>query len=222
MPGPQGPGSTAVRTGGPSSAATRTASTPPIAAAQCAPCGNTRHVHASSQNLSYVNTIGWHLYVTYVNDGTKLDCRCAGVPAKRGPVGDFKNGGRELRPKGQPEPVRVHDFVIPELGKVSPYGVYDVSANHGCRLRRREHSALVEFGRRGPLSHGQETVDQRRLRRQQWQPGAPVEAGTSSAGRRTQDRNHGQPPAARHEQVEQDRASPVRVHHAELARQAAR
>jgi len=50
---------------------------------------------------------------------------------KKEPVGDFKNGGRELRPKGQPEPVRVHDFVIPELGKVAPYGVYDVSANHG-------------------------------------------------------------------------------------------
>ena len=46
-------------------------------------------------------------------------------------VGDFKNGGRELRPKGQPEPVRVHDFVIPELGKVAPYGVYDVTANDG-------------------------------------------------------------------------------------------
>jgi hypothetical protein len=37
-------------------------------------------------------------------------------------VGDFKNGGRELRPKGHPEPVRVHDFAIPELGKVAPYG----------------------------------------------------------------------------------------------------
>ena len=46
-------------------------------------------------------------------------------------VGDFKNGGRELRPKGQPEPVRVHDFVIPEFGKVAPYGVYDVAANDG-------------------------------------------------------------------------------------------
>jgi len=46
-------------------------------------------------------------------------------------VGDFKNGGRELRPKGEPEPVRVHDFVIPELGKVAPYGVYDISANSG-------------------------------------------------------------------------------------------
>src|SRR5580700_8038702 len=46
-------------------------------------------------------------------------------------VGDFKNAGRELRPKGDPEPVRVHDFKIPELGKVAPYGVYDIAANHG-------------------------------------------------------------------------------------------
>jgi len=34
--------------------------------------------------------------------------------------GDFKNGGRELRPKSEPEPVRVHDFKIPELGKSLP------------------------------------------------------------------------------------------------------
>jgi len=46
-------------------------------------------------------------------------------------VGNFKNGGRELRPKGQPEPVRVHDFMIPELGKAVPYGVYDIAANIG-------------------------------------------------------------------------------------------
>ena len=46
-------------------------------------------------------------------------------------VGDFKNGGREVRPKGDPEPVRVHDFKIPELGKVSPYGVYDIADNSG-------------------------------------------------------------------------------------------
>jgi hypothetical protein len=46
-------------------------------------------------------------------------------------VGDFKNAGRELRPKGEPEPVRVHDFIIPELGKVAPYGVYDIAANTG-------------------------------------------------------------------------------------------
>jgi hypothetical protein len=61
----------------------------------------------------------------------------AGEPAisvdtkKKELVGAFKNDGRELRPKGQPEPVRVHDFKIPELGKVAPYGVYDIAANHG-------------------------------------------------------------------------------------------
>ena len=46
-------------------------------------------------------------------------------------VGDFKNNGRELRPKGEPRKVRVHDFIIPELGRASPYGVYDVTKNTG-------------------------------------------------------------------------------------------
>ena len=46
-------------------------------------------------------------------------------------IGDFKNAGREWRPQGEPEEVRVHDFIDPELGKVNPYGVYDVTANEG-------------------------------------------------------------------------------------------
>jgi len=46
-------------------------------------------------------------------------------------VGHFKNGGRELRPKGDPEKVRGHDFIIPELGRAAPYGVYDVTQNAG-------------------------------------------------------------------------------------------
>ena len=46
-------------------------------------------------------------------------------------VGDFKNAGREWRPQGDPEPVRVYDFVDRELGKVNPYGVYDPAANVG-------------------------------------------------------------------------------------------
>ena len=46
-------------------------------------------------------------------------------------VGDFKNGGREWHPKGSPEAVRVHDFVIPELGRAAPYGVYDIAADAG-------------------------------------------------------------------------------------------
>jgi Rhodopirellula transposase DDE domain len=46
-------------------------------------------------------------------------------------VGDFKNGGREWQPQGQPEPVRVHDFEDRELGKGIPYGIYDETANTG-------------------------------------------------------------------------------------------
>ena len=46
-------------------------------------------------------------------------------------VGDFKNSGREWRPKGKPEEVRVHDFVDREKGKAIPYGVYDLGANRG-------------------------------------------------------------------------------------------
>jgi transposase len=50
---------------------------------------------------------------------------------KKESVGDFKNGGREWRPKGTPEKVRVYDFPDKELGKVTPYGVYDVAGNQG-------------------------------------------------------------------------------------------
>ena len=44
-------------------------------------------------------------------------------------VGDFRNAGREWRPKGQPLEVRVHDFLDKDLGKAIPYGVYDVTRN---------------------------------------------------------------------------------------------
>jgi len=48
-------------------------------------------------------------------------------------VGDFKNNGKEWRPKGRPEEVRVYDFIdkAPDKGRVTPYGVYDLSANEG-------------------------------------------------------------------------------------------
>jgi transposase len=45
-------------------------------------------------------------------------------------IGAYKNGGKEFRPKGNPQPVLVHDF-ISELGRVNPYGVYDVGQNAG-------------------------------------------------------------------------------------------
>jgi hypothetical protein len=65
------------------------------------------------------------------------DCQMRGQPVisvdtkKKELVGDFKNAGVEWQPKGQPEQVRVHDFEIKELGKVSPYGVYDPARNEG-------------------------------------------------------------------------------------------
>jgi Rhodopirellula transposase DDE domain len=46
-------------------------------------------------------------------------------------VGDFKNGGREWRPAGSPELVRVHDFKDKQLGKAIPYGVYDIASDQG-------------------------------------------------------------------------------------------
>jgi Rhodopirellula transposase DDE domain len=59
-------------------------------------------------------------------------------------VGDFKNGGREMRPKGQPEKVRVHDFVDPELGRATPYGIYDLGRNSGWVSVRMDHDT-AEF-----------------------------------------------------------------------------
>ena len=46
-------------------------------------------------------------------------------------VGAFKNGGQEWRPKGEPEQVRVHDFIDKDLGRAVPYGVYDIADNKG-------------------------------------------------------------------------------------------
>jgi transposase len=46
-------------------------------------------------------------------------------------IGDFKNAGREWRPRGHPEATRTHDFPQDSLGKVVPYGIYDITANAG-------------------------------------------------------------------------------------------
>ncbi len=47
-------------------------------------------------------------------------------------VGSYKNAGSDYRPEGCPDLVRVHDFIDAELGRVVPYGVYDIAANAGC------------------------------------------------------------------------------------------
>lgn len=74
----------------------------------------------------------------------------AGDPAisvdtkKKELVGDFKNNGKELRPKGKPEIVRVHDFKDKELGKVAPYGIYDIQQNKGWVTVGTDHDT-AEF-----------------------------------------------------------------------------
>ena len=46
-------------------------------------------------------------------------------------VGNYKNGGKDYRPQGEPVEVKVHDFIDVELGKAAPYGVYDIGRNEG-------------------------------------------------------------------------------------------
>ena len=78
-------------------------------------------------------------------------------------VGDFKNGGKELRPKGDPEKVRVHDFKIPELGRVAPYGIYDMTHNIGWVNVGLDHDTsafAVESIRRWWHSMGRELYPQ--------------------------------------------------------------
>ena len=72
----------------------------------------------------------------YLNDQANAHLAC-GDPVisvdtkKKELVGAYKNGGREWQPKGEPQQVKVHDFIDPTLGKANPYGVYDVGANIG-------------------------------------------------------------------------------------------
>ncbi len=80
-------------------------------------------------------------------------------------VGDFRNGGREWRPEGHPEEVRVHDFLIPELGKVNPYGVYDVARDVGWVNVGTDHDTAtfaVESIRRWWTSMGRPAYPQGR------------------------------------------------------------
>ena len=62
---------------------------------------------------------------------------------KKENVGNFKNGGREWRPGGSPERVNVYDFKDKELGKVTPYGVYDVAANAGWVAVGTDHDTAA-------------------------------------------------------------------------------
>ncbi len=58
-------------------------------------------------------------------------------------VGDYKNGGREWSPAGEPVKVKVHDFIDPTLGKANPYGVYDIAADTGWVAVGTDHDTAA-------------------------------------------------------------------------------
>lgn len=72
----------------------------------------------------------------YLNRRVKMSIR-TGLPVisvdtkKKELIGHYANDGKEFRPKGKPESVKTHDFIDKELGKVIPYGVYDMAKNLG-------------------------------------------------------------------------------------------
>ncbi len=101
-------------------------------------------LQANSKTLEGAQHADRDAQFEYINAQTKRQFK-ADNPAisvdtkKKELVGAYKNGGREYRPTGEPEPVDVHDFKG-ELGRVSPYGVYDLQDNSGW----------VSVGRGGP------------------------------------------------------------------------
>ena len=107
-------------------------------------------------------------------------------------VGDFKNPGREWHPQGEPEQVRVYDFPMKELGRATPYGVYDLGRNAGWVNVGIDHDTAafaVESIRRWwnevgttAVSHGQTAADQCRWRRKQRFAGPLVEMGAATVG----------------------------------------
>lgn len=144
-------------------------------------------------------------------------------------VGAFKNGGREWQPKGEPEKVKVHDFLDAELGKAIPYGVYDISENQGWVSVGIDHDtarfaaeAIARWWKKmGSKRYGDAkelliTADgggSNGSRCRLWKVALQELATKLEASACS-------PLAARHEQVEQDRASHVLPHHAQLAWQA--
>ena len=133
----------------------------------------------------------------YIN-GQARDHLAAGQPVisvdakKKENVGGFKNGGREWRPEGAPEPVNVYDFIDKEKGKVTPYGVYDVGANAGWVSVGTDHdtaSFAVQTIRtwwqkacEGRLPGRHPAADLRRRRRVQRVPHPAVEDRAGCAG----------------------------------------
>jgi Rhodopirellula transposase DDE domain len=93
-------------------------------------------LQANSQTLEGTNHPDRNAQFEYLNGKVKRQLQrhppVISVDTKKKElVGDFKNHGRELRLRGDPEKVRVQDFIIPEWGRANPYGIYDIARNTG-------------------------------------------------------------------------------------------
>ena len=146
-------------------------------------------------------------------------------------VGDFKTGGRQWRPEGQPEEVRVHDFLDKELGKAIPYGVYDIANNQGWVSVGIDHDT-ARFAVRSIRRWWEEMGAERFPRARELAITADGGGSNSCRSRLWKVALQGLADAlelrlrrdafpAGDEQVEQNRAPAVLLHHAELARPAA-
>ena len=82
-----------------------------------------KHIDRNAQ-FEYINTQA-KAFLTVDEPVISVDTK------KKELVGNFKNNGREWRPKGTPEAVNVHDFIDPKLSRAVPYGVYDINNNVG-------------------------------------------------------------------------------------------
>jgi hypothetical protein len=149
-----------------------------------------------------------------------------GLPAisvdtkKKELVGDFKNAGREWQPQGEPEAVRVHDFMDKKLGKAIPYGVYDILNNQGWVSVGIDHDT-ARFAANS-IRTWWEQMGRRRFPQAKRLLITADGGGSNSHRSRLwkvslQDLADDLDPAG-HEQVEQDRASSLQLHHPELAR----
>jgi hypothetical protein len=151
-------------------------------------------------------------------------------------VGNYKNGGTDYRPKGDPRRVKVHDFEDKELGKVVPYGVYDVGANAGwvsVGITSDTAQFAVASIRRWLDAMGRERYpqarelvpdlirDHGRRRRLEWNACPALEGRATEACRRDRPRAPRPSLSAGYVEVEQDRAPPILPHHPDMARSAA-
>jgi hypothetical protein len=146
-------------------------------------------------------------------------------------VGRFDNRGPRWQPQGKPEAVNVHGFPAQGVGKAIPYGTDDVTRD-GALVNVGVTHETAEFavesirrwwhllGREG-LSASPAPVDLRGCRRQQRGSAARLEAPFAGPARPARNSGNRLPLPARHEQMEQGRASVVFAHRCELARSTA-